>query len=88
VKVWFDGRNDYWGRDRTLSYMSLMNGQPDKVGQEALRQATCALLPLFGTFQGAEVEKLIQNDPSWKQIPTSDPYHLYIKTSLISPNAA
>ena len=74
VKVWIDGRADYWGRERnTLALQSLRD---PGTAAPILARADCALLP---TDKWAATVRAIDANSEWRRVDTADELSLWVR---------
>jgi hypothetical protein len=64
VKVWFDSRADYWGRERNLEAIdTLASGDTSRRG---VAGANCAMFSPDGTLGTSSMAAALGEDPSWR----------------------
>jgi hypothetical protein len=66
VKVWVDGRADYYGRHRNIEAIDLLRSRD--TDSPVLRQATCVILRRDDHFDVDPLVEALNDDNSWKSL--------------------
>jgi hypothetical protein len=66
VKVWIDGRADYYGRQRNMEAVRLLSSH--RTDQPPLDRATCVVLRRDGHFDVEPLVEALDADPAWRRL--------------------
>jgi hypothetical protein len=80
VKVWIDGRADYYGRDRNKEAVRLLGS--DDTTSLPLRQATCVILRQEGQFDVGSLMSALDRDPNWTPLAQKGAVRAWVRAPL------
>lgn len=66
VRVWTDGRADYWGRERNVAAAAVLSGGPEATA--VLDRATCVVLTTSGLLDTGGLAVQLDGSRSWREI--------------------
>ena len=73
MKVWIDGRVDFYGRDLVVEYVQILSGQmplPERAG--------CVVLP-SPHREHFPLADALDNDPAWERTAELDGFVLWVR---------
>ncbi len=77
VPVWFDGRFEYYGRQRILEATRYLSGKEPTAAPPG---ATCALLPVADPVTSPATARL-DADPAWKRMRTYSGFDVWVRAA-------
>ena len=83
VTVWWDGRVDYYGRDRNIRNIRLLSGT--SVDDASVEEATCIMLDRSGEVDVSGFAKALDSSGSWTQVSSVGDGTVWLRTEGGSP---
>jgi hypothetical protein len=77
VKVWVDGRADYYGRQRNLEALALLRSSSSD--SPVLDQATCVILRRDSQIGVGSLVRAIDRDSSWRRVDPGGPLAAWVR---------
>jgi hypothetical protein len=74
VRIFFDGRSDFFGPWRGKAYLQLMGGQPDSPSILARENVETALIPADWALAG-----ILRGDPHWRMVDKDEQAVLFVR---------
>jgi hypothetical protein len=78
VRVWFDGRFDYWGRDRLLEAGRVLAGTG--LDQPPLAGATCVMLSTQDPFAGGALAGALDESAEWTAVNSTGTVRAWVRS--------
>ncbi len=79
VRVWTDGRADYYGRQRTVEVIEVLGSASTQ--WPALDAATCVMLRRHPNFPVAALARALDADPEWSRVNTGEEPGVWVRSS-------
>jgi hypothetical protein len=79
IKVWVDGRADYYGRERNIEALKLLrSGETDS---PVLKRATCVMLRRDGQLNVGPLVQALDGDSAWTRLMSDDSVSAWVRSS-------
>ena len=79
VRVWFDGRFDYWGRDRLIEAARVL--ATDRVDEPPFTDTTCVLLSTQDQFAGGALAEALDASDEWSRVPGGGTVRAWVRSA-------
>ena len=79
VRVWVDGRFDYWGRERLDAARAALSA--DSVDVPPLDQAGCVMLSTTDPFAGGSLASALDASPRWSAVEGGSTVRAWVRVS-------